>query len=473
MIFRQFSMALTITWRDLRDQLRDWRMVLPMAMLAIFFPILMQIGLREIVEYLGKYMIGRNTAPMTPFLMLVVGLFPTTMSLVIALESFVGEKERGTVEPLLNTPLKDWQIYIGKFLATILLPQAASYIGMIVYMVAMRLGGMQPLSGWLVIQVFALVTVLSVLMVGMAVVVSSQTTSIRAANLLASFIILPSALLIQLESLILFWGDGLLLSLSLLGLMLLTILIIRVGMAHFRREELIRQEYDTLNLRKMLRMARETFVGEAHNLREWYLGELPRAIKDLYKPVLYVSLVTALVVVLSARETRVLRIPLEVVGFADLKGRLALLLAEWQLFDIKPVLEVWGQNVRALAIGSVVGLFSFGILGMLPLLMTMGLLGYIATLIGEAGTPVGKFLGGFILPHGLLEIPAAVITGAMMLQVGAAMASGNPGRSMGEIWLISAVRVARIFIGVVIPVLFVAAALEVWVTPRVALLLFR
>lgn len=472
-MIRPFSMALTITWRELRDQLRDWRIVLPMAMLALLLPIMMQLGFREILEYLGKYLIGRNTAPMTPFLMLVVGLFPTTMSLVVALESFVGEKERGTVEPLLNTPLKDWQIYIGKFLATILLPQAASYTGMIVYLAAMRIGGMQPPSGWLVIQLFALVTILSVLMVGMAVVVSSQTTSIRAANLLASFIILPAALLIQLESLIIFWGDSLLLSLSLFGLLLLAVLIIRVGMAHFRREELIRQEYDTLNLRRSLSMMRQAFVGDARNLREWYLGELPRALAELKKPLLYASLLTALVVLLAARETSVLRIPLEVVGFSDLKGRLAMLSSEWQLFDIQPVLGVWWQNVRALAIGSVVGLFSFGILGMLPLLMTMGLLGYIAALIGEAGTPVGQFLLGFILPHGVLEIPAAIITGAMMLQVGAAMASGSPGRSMSEMWLISAAKVARIFIGVVVPVLFVAAALEVWVTPRIAMLIFR
>ena len=44
-------------------------------------------------------------------------------------------------------------------------------------------------------------------MVAGAVVVSSQATSIRAANLLASFIIIPMALLIQGESVIMFWGD--------------------------------------------------------------------------------------------------------------------------------------------------------------------------------------------------------------------------------------------------------------------------
>ena len=43
-------------------------------------------------------------------------------------------------------------------------------------------------------------------MVSGAVVVSTQTTSVRAANLLASFIVVPMALLIQGESIVMFWA---------------------------------------------------------------------------------------------------------------------------------------------------------------------------------------------------------------------------------------------------------------------------
>jgi sodium transport system permease protein len=46
---------------------------------------------------------------------MVVGYFPITVSLVIALESFVGEKERGTMETLLCTPAGRTEIVLGKF----------------------------------------------------------------------------------------------------------------------------------------------------------------------------------------------------------------------------------------------------------------------------------------------------------------------------------------------------------------------
>ena len=56
---------------------------------------------------------------------MIVGFFPITVSLVIALESFVGEKERRSIEPLLSSPLEDWQLYLGKLLASLVLPMAS------------------------------------------------------------------------------------------------------------------------------------------------------------------------------------------------------------------------------------------------------------------------------------------------------------------------------------------------------------
>ena len=46
-------------------------------------------------------------------LLMVVGFFPISVSLVIALESFVGEKERHSLEPLLSSPLTDAELYLG------------------------------------------------------------------------------------------------------------------------------------------------------------------------------------------------------------------------------------------------------------------------------------------------------------------------------------------------------------------------
>jgi hypothetical protein len=59
----------------------------------------------------------------------------------------------------------------------------------------------------LILQIFIITTVQAIMMVSGAVVVSTQATSVRSANLLASFIIIPTALLIQGESVVMFWGD--------------------------------------------------------------------------------------------------------------------------------------------------------------------------------------------------------------------------------------------------------------------------
>ena len=64
---------------------------------------------------------------------MIVGFFPISVSLVIALETFVGEKERMSIEPLLNTPLKDWQLYLGKMLSATIPPLLSSFLGMAVY----------------------------------------------------------------------------------------------------------------------------------------------------------------------------------------------------------------------------------------------------------------------------------------------------------------------------------------------------
>ena len=51
-----------------------------------------------------------------------------------------------------------------------------------------------------------LTTAHAVLMVSAAIVISVQSTSVRAANLLASFVVIPVAILMQGESVLLFWG---------------------------------------------------------------------------------------------------------------------------------------------------------------------------------------------------------------------------------------------------------------------------
>lgn len=471
-MFREIGLALEITRREARDQLRDWRIIFPVMFLTLFFPFLMNFTAQQILGFVNRYGANIIGERMVPFLLMIVGFFPISVSLVVALESFVGEKERGTIEPLLNTPLKDWQLYLGKLLAATLPPLFASFLGMAVYLSGLQLRSIPLPPAPVIFQIFTLTCVQAVLMVSGAVVISSQATSVRAANLLASFIIIPVALLIQGESVVLFWGDYTTLWWAVFGLLILTVLLVRAGMAHFQREELLGRDIDVLNLGWLWRTFRNAFTGEARTPWQWYMQEVPNALRELRTPALVVTALAIVATILGARQVDRFLVPLGQGDVHDINARLRALLAAWPLFDYHPVLNIWWQNLRAMLVAMVLGAVSFGILGVLPLLLTLGVAGYLSGLIARTGIPLVTYVVGFFLPHGVIETPAAILATAAILYTGAALATPSPGKTIGEVWMISLAHFAKIMIGAVIPLLLIAAGIEAWVTPRLAILLF-
>jgi uncharacterized membrane protein SpoIIM required for sporulation len=132
-------------------------------------------------------------------------------------------------------------------------------------------------------------------------------------------------------------------------------------------------------------------------------------------------------------------------------------------------LWILGANLRALSLASLLGVFTLGILAVVLLMAPVGIVGYFAGNIAFAGQSSLRFLAALVLPHAVLEIPAAVLAGAAILHLGLATLSPPQGTSLGESWIRGLAEWARIGVGLVIPLLVAAAALEVFVTPRVAL----
>ena len=137
--WHSFERAWIITRREVRDTMRDWRLVVPIVSLTVVFPALMQftanIAQRWVMRY-GASIVGER---IIPFLMMIVGFFPISFSLVIALETFVGEKERHSLEPLLATPLTNSELYWGKTMAAMIPPLGASYLGLVLYLAGLFL----------------------------------------------------------------------------------------------------------------------------------------------------------------------------------------------------------------------------------------------------------------------------------------------------------------------------------------------
>src|SRR5690606_14026836 len=267
----------------------------PIIILTLVFPSLAQFVAGRFSNFVADYGADIVAERTIPFLLMIVGFFPISISLVIALETFVGEKERRSLEPLLSTPLTNTELYIGKTLAAMFPPLVASYGGMLVYLGGLVFGELawRPQT-MLVIQIMLLTTVQALVMVTGAVVVSSQTTSTRAANLLASFIIIPMALLIQGESAIMFLapdaespnGIGALWAI-IIGMAIVVVMLLRVGNSIFNREDLLGRTLDQLNLRGPLRRlwqyirAVDAAGTPARSLWDWYRRGIPLSLRRL------------------------------------------------------------------------------------------------------------------------------------------------------------------------------------------------
>ena len=463
--------TLIIAKREIRDQLRDWRILTPVIILTLFFPILMNFTARTAVRFVEDYGATIIGDRLIPFLLMVVGFFPISVSLVIALESFAGERERLSLEPLLATPLTDAQLYFGKIFASMLVPIGAAYLGIFVYLTALlwRLGWTP--TPQLLIQVLLLTTAQALLMVTAAVVISTQTTSVRGANLLASFIIIPAAQLIIIESLIMFWGRYTVLWWIVAALILVSIVLGRMGLHLFNREELLGREFDNVNFRWGAGRFWEGFRGNTRSPLVWFKETITQTLPEMRIPLLIMTLAMVVAYIVGFRGASSFTLPSELFVQDRIGSALTNELSNFGFLSPSGWAWIAFNNLRALAISSVLGAFSLGIVSMLLLMAPVGIVGYLAGNFSIAGVETSRLIVALVLPHGVVEIPAAIIAGAAILQLGLAALSLPQGSSLGASWLAALGKWARVALAIVVPLIILAAALEVFITPRIAVAL--
>lgn len=462
-----------VTRRELRDQIRDWRVLTPLVILTVFFPILMNEFGRMTVNFLNRYNANLILDRLVPFSLLIIGFFPITVSLVVALESFVGEKERGTIEPLLSSPLENWQLYFGKLLLGVCTPLIASFLSIFFYLVMAARQGLSIPPWYIIVQLLILTTAHAVLMVSAAIVISVQSTSVKAANLLASFIVIPVAVLMQGESVLLFWGNEDVLWLAVAGVIILALLLIRVGIAHFAREYLLGREIDVINFRWMWRMFWKSFIGGAHSLLEWYHQVVLVSLRRLGLPTVLMVAIALVGIwlgydwIMDNFPAAIATAPPEEV--AKLAERARASPEIMRLRDSFSAPFLFMNNTRAMVSILVAGLLSFSVLGILLYLVNISLIGGLFGAFELLGiSPWPLFLAG-VLPHGVFEIPALMIGSAAVLYIGVGLVTPQTGKSLGEVLIELLADWAKIFIGIVVPLLAIAALIEAYITPAILL----
>jgi uncharacterized membrane protein SpoIIM required for sporulation/ABC-type transport system involved in multi-copper enzyme maturation permease subunit len=480
----------TITRREINDTVTDWRILAPMFILAFILPLV----LVSAANFAIRFIADNNTVPLlVPFVMLLVGFIPASFSLITALETFVGERERNSLEALLAMPISDNELYLGKLTSALLPPLMSAFTAMGVFCLALWMGyptlferGLTPNF---IAVIVLLITTKAVVMVASAVIISSHTTSVRAANLLASFVLLPTASVVQLEAILIIGRSARAQNVLWIIVLLLTVVaiaLIRTGMGAFNREEILSREHEQLNLRQIGRTFR-TFFREYHpagvapdqysgapfELRRFYRNDLPALLRD-YRLPLGVALFGALVGLASG-------------GYIGSNYRVRALDSYLANIGSPPHasvllgLGIFANNLRVALLSNLFSLVTFGTLAFLVPAVAFAQIGFVASALTERGgswlaidanSPL-QFVISYVLPHGIIELPTALLSAALGLRIGAALMSPPKGFTVGQNILWSFAQFAKMWLFVLLPLFLVAGLIEGLITPLIVQALYR
>jgi uncharacterized membrane protein SpoIIM required for sporulation len=271
----------------------------------------------------------------------------------------------------------------------------------------------------------------------------------------------------------LFWGNETVLWLGVAGVLIISLLLIRVGIAHFEREYLLGREIDTLNFKWMLRTFWQNFTGGAASIREWYRRVLGASFRRAL-PAMGLMVLVALAsiwlsydwIITNVSETIAHAAPEDL---TELQSNLEELPDLSSLNGHLSAPFLFFNNTRSMTVIFLAGMVSFSVLGVLFYMINVALIGGVYALLQLLGVaPLPIFLAG-VLPHGIFELPALLIGSAVVLYIGAALVTPQNGKSMGEVVIELMADWAKIFVGLVVPLLAMAALVEAYITPNILL----
>ena len=383
--------------RDLRDAVSELRLIAAMVALTLAIPIASGSGVRALAAFGGGTAVVDRLALVGAFFVVFI---PASFSLVLALESFVGERERTTLEVLLSTPLREAEIYAGKVVAVLTVSLALCYGGLLVYCLVTFPGlGYFPLS---ILIALGLSTICQVAaMVAGAVIISLNARTMRAANVMASFIILPMSIVLQVEAALILvgraeflWGFALLMA-------VVAVVLVRMGFNGFSREALLARDVGLRHpLRRAVAAVARSFEGRPGLLRLVWMRRVPMLIAAAGFP-----LGAAIGYVAGATNA----IPTQVVS----PVLSSLVRSAGGGGPIEGAIAIFAYNLLAFILVAILAIVTVGVSGFLVTFAPGFLLGFAAALSSWTFALTG------IVPNGLVEIPAAIIAGGLAIQVGA------------------------------------------------------
>ena len=175
------------------------------------------------------------------FFVLVI---PAMVANVFATLSIVEEKMTRTLEPLLATPVRTWELLVGKILSGAVPALAVTWASTGIFVLLTISLGWGPLLQWVVdpswyLSIFLLTPAISILSFVLGVIGSSRASDAKGAQNLAVLVVLPLFALIAVQVIGLVRFTPLLTLVLSVGITALDALLLRLAVRLFARESIL------------------------------------------------------------------------------------------------------------------------------------------------------------------------------------------------------------------------------------------
>ncbi len=176
---------------------------------------------------------------------LVLLIAPALLPAVIAAYSVVGEREQGTLEPLLTTPLRRDELLLGKALGVVAPAVGIAYVLFAVIQVCAHLFASNPAvvsalaAGPHIVAEILFAPLLASWSICVGIGISTRATDVRVAQQLGTLSSVPPLAIVALVSFNVFTPSVTLAAVFALILLIADVIMFRVVVALFDRERLI------------------------------------------------------------------------------------------------------------------------------------------------------------------------------------------------------------------------------------------
>lgn len=171
-------------------------------------------------------------------------LIPAMIAMNTVTFSVVDEKLSGSLEALLATPVRTWELLMGKALAGAIPSLVITWIVAGVFLLAITLMGWGNLVGFVVtpvwfLSLFLLTPAVTVMSFLLGVIGSARAKDSRSAQNLVMFIIFPLLGLVAIQVTGVVWFTTLTTLLLALGLIIVDFIVLRIAVRLFQRESIV------------------------------------------------------------------------------------------------------------------------------------------------------------------------------------------------------------------------------------------